>query len=205
MMNAEQDGIVCNGPMRGKQLTYALIEERIPPAKAITRAEAMAMLAKKYFTSHGPATLQDFSWWSGLSLTEAKSAFEQVKGGFTSEQTDGKVYWFDQSLASVSKGIKCTYFLPAYDEFMISYKDRSASLDPSATKATITNNGIFKPIIVIDGKVVGLWKRSIKKHSVLIETQYFNAGPKQQKRAISEAAKRYGEFLGMKVVITDHP
>ena len=205
MMNAEQDGIVCNGPMRGKQLTYALIEERIPPAMAITRAEAMAKLAKKYFTSHGPATLHDFSWWSGLSLTEAKSAFEPVRTEFASEQIDGKTYWFNENEELAKGKLKGTYFLPAYDEFLVSYKDRTASLHPSSTREIITSNGIFKPVVLVDGKVAGLWKRTIKKEHVDIEIQYLDAGTKIPQRALHTAANRYAGFMGVKAVIPDNP
>ncbi len=204
MMNAELDGVVCSGPMRGKQLTYTLIEERIPQVKAMAKEEALALLAKKYFTSHGPATLHDFSWWSGLSLGGAKAALEPVKNGFLSELIDGKEYWFAAGSTPANGGEKGVYFLPAYDEFLVSYKDRSASLHPSSTREIITSNGIFKPVVVVDGKIAGLWKRTVKKDGVDIEIQYLDASRKLPKRAISAAAKRYADFLGLEATISGH-
>lgn len=165
----------------------------------------MAKLAKKYFTSHGPATLHDFSWWSGLSLTEAKSAFEPVRTEFASEQIDGKTYWFNENEELAKGKLKGTYFLPAYDEFLVSYKDRTASLHPSSTREIITSNGIFKPVVLVDGKVAGLWKRTIKKEHVDIEIQYLDAGTKIPQRALHTAANRYAGFMGVKAVIPDNP
>ncbi len=200
MMNAELDGIVCNGTMRGKQFTYALLEEKIPAAKPITRQEALAALAKRYFTSHGPASLHDFAWWSGLSVADAKAGIAYVAEKLDSITIEGCTYWFKDTRIDNKVKPKGTYLLPAFDEFMVSYKDRSISLDPALVKDAITNNGIFRPIIVVEGKVVGLWKRLIKNDSVIIEPQYFYPVKKAQLRAIHEAAKKYGDYTGKKIV-----
>jgi hypothetical protein len=199
VMNAELDGVICNGARQGKQITYGLIEERIPPAKPLTKEEALVQLARRYFTSHGPATIRDFAWWSGLTLTDAWLALEMIKPGFQHAEIDGQVYWFDVSLSLENEVDETVFFLPAYDEFMVSYKDRTASLDPSIAKTTITGNGIFKPIIVIEGKVVGTWKRTFKKDKVLIETQYFYPPNKTQEEAVKAAAAGYGSFMQMEI------
>jgi hypothetical protein len=201
MMDAELDSLVCNGPMRGKQFTYALLHERVPAGKSLARIEALAELAKRYFSSHGPATLQDFGWWSGLALTDCKIALELVKNNFDSSVVDNQTYWFNPKNFQANGHSKTILFLPAYDEFMISYKDRSASLEPAVANETISGNGIFKPIIVEDGKVTGYWKRSFKKDSLVIESHYFKTNKKQQKKLAFKAAERYGNFLGMKTVV----
>ena len=200
MMNAELDGIVCNGAMRGKQFTYALLEEKIPAAKPFTRQEALAALAKRYFISHGPASLHDFAWWSGMSVADAKTAIELVSNHLDEITINGRSYWFKDVGIDNKVKPKGTYFLPAFDEFMVSYKDRSISLEPALVKEAITNNGIFRPIIVVDGKVVGLWTRAIKNDSVFIEAQYFYPVKKAQLEAIHEAAKKYGDYTGKKIV-----
>ena len=200
MMNAELDGIVCNGAMRGKQYTYALLEERIPAAKQLTRQEALATIAKRYFISHGPASLYDFSWWSGMSVADARAAIALVAHELDNITLDGRTHWFKDPGISDNAKPKSIYFLPAYDEFMVSYKDRSVCLDPSRTKETITNNGIFKPVVIVDGKVVGLWKRTTKKDSIHIEMQYFSPIKSTQMRGIHVAAKRYGDYNGKKIV-----
>ncbi len=200
MMNAELDGIVCNGVMRGKKLTYALLEEKIPPAKKLTRQEALATLAKRYFTSHGPATLHDFSWWSGMSLADARAGISFVAYELDNITLDGQVYWFKDRDVPALTGQKSIYFLPAFDEFMVSYKDRSLSLELSRTKETITNNGIFKPVIIIDGKVAGLWKRTSKKDRADIVIQYFSSIKGAQLKAVQEAGRKYEDYLAKKIV-----
>ncbi len=162
MFSAELNGTVCNGPMRGKQFTYALLEERVPKTKMLTKMEALAALGLRYFTSHGPATLQDFTWWSGLPAADARTALEMIKSSLIHEKTGDHVFWF-ADLPGAAETIQPIYILPAYDEFMISYKDRSASLDPKFFSSAITANGIFKPIIVVKGNVIGTWSREIKK------------------------------------------
>ncbi|MCW3110277.1 MAG: Winged helix DNA-binding protein [Segetibacter sp.] len=201
MLDAELDGLVCNGPMRLKQFTYALLDERVSETKLLTRNDALAELAKRYFTSHGPASLQDFSWWSGLSLSDSKLALEMVKNNFLSIKTDNQAYWFDSTESDTNDNSNNALFLPAYDEFMVSYKDRSASLAPEIAKHAISGNGIFKPIIVVDGRVIGWWKRAFEKDKVLIETHYFKSGKKLQKRVAFKAAERYGNFVGMKTIL----
>jgi hypothetical protein len=197
MFNAELNGTICNGPMRGKQFTYALLEERIPKTKSLSREEALSELSKRYFTSHGPATIQDFAWWSGLPAAEAKISLETIKANLISEKIDNQVFWFaDSSVAN--NPIRPIYFLPAYDEFIISYKDRTASLDSRFFSNAITNNGIFKPIIVVDGKVIGTWSRVIKKDRVIFKPQFFRSSMKLKKKEMMAAFQPFNKFLGMK-------
>jgi hypothetical protein len=201
MLDAELDGLVCNGPVRGKQFTYALLDEKIPMVKAMSKTDALTELAKRYFGSHGPATLQDFSWWSGLSLTNAALGLEAIKSTLHSAQVDKQTYWFNTLPSNEKNDFKNILFLPAFDEFMVSYKDRSASLAPSMANETITGNGIFKPIIVAEGKVVGWWKRTFKKDSVLLEAHYFNSTKKFPKQVALKAAEQYGNYLKMKTIV----
>jgi hypothetical protein len=200
MMNAELDGLVCNGVMRGKKFTYALLDERVASKISFTKEEALAELAKKYFTSHGPATLQDFVWWSGLSVSNARSALESIKPGLLSATVDSRIYYFFESDYE-SKRKKSIHFLPAFDEFIVSYKNRSASLDPSLLKKVVTGYSIFSPTIVIDGIVEGMWKRTIKKDTVTIETMLFKEMDKIRKQAIFKAAGAYGKYLELKTIV----
>ncbi|GHM98712.1 hypothetical protein WSM22_02020 [Cytophagales bacterium WSM2-2] len=200
MFDAELNNIVCNGPMRGKQFTYALMDERIPSTKVLTRDEALHTLAKKYFTSHGPATIQDFIWWSGLPTADARKGLESIKSTITSTKISEDTFWFPEP-PSKKIATPPLLFLPAYDEFMISYKDRTASLDPKFTEQTITGNGIFKPIIVVNGKVVGIWARVVKKGTVIVEPKFFRGAQKLSKKEMEETLSSYGEFLGLEVVV----
>jgi len=197
MFNAELNATVCNGPMRGKQFTYALLDERIPKTESFTRDEALARLSIKYFTSHGPASLQDFAWWSCLPSADAKRGLEMVKSKLMNTKIGDQTFWYDDSTRN-ERAIQPVYFLPAYDEFMISYKDRSASLAPKFFSNAITRNGIFKPIIVADGQVVGTWSREIKKEKVVFQAKFFRSLQKLNKTEMNTGFAPYKKFLGKK-------
>ena len=199
MLRAELEGIACNGKSTGNKKTYALLEHRVPKKKQIGKNESLALLAATYFNSHGPATLHDFSWWSGLTLTDARHGLEAVKRQFNCEQLDGQEYWFAEKIpAPAKKKPRGVHLLPAYDEFMISYKDRSASLNFENQKKSISINGIFNPIIVINGQITGLWKRTIKNDKVIVETEFFRSHNKTELNLIKKASEKYGHFLEKK-------
>jgi winged helix DNA-binding protein len=201
MFRAELEGIACNGIKRGKQFTYTLLDKRVPSCKILKKEEALAELAKRYFNSHGYATLRDFRWWSGLTAANAKMGLESIKSKLDSVKIDNQIYWVYQTSSTEIKGFESIHFLPAFDEFMVSYKDRSASLDAKMAKHTITSNGIFRPVIVVNGKVEGLWKRTLKKDHVLIEPFFFKVKNKPKKKALAESVNLYADFLGMKTII----
>jgi len=201
MFHAELDGIVCNGVRKGKNNTYALLSERVPKKKTVHREEALAMLAKRYFSSHGPATLKDFVWWSGLPVKDARNALEMVKPNFVSEIIGTETYWVSNSFSIPKKENQSVYLLPAFDEFLISYKDRSASFPLGNHKKAFTSNGIFRPVIVINGHVTGIWKRTIKKGTVLIEIDFFQAHSKSIKNLIEKEAESFGKFLDKKAEV----
>jgi len=201
MMNAEVDAIVCNGVMSGKKLTYALIDEKIPPGLVLTREEALATLAKRYFSSHAPATLPDFQWWSGLSMPDARAGLESIKNELQSFVVEGKTYFFEEKNLATLNSDPSVFFLPAFDEYIVSYKDRSTVFDPIWHKEAITSNGIFKPIIVVDGLVVGIWKRTVQKNKVVIEPIFFDPKDKLAIEAMEKATAGFGAFLGLGVEI----
>ncbi len=211
MMSAELDGVICSGPRRGKQFTYALLEERAPQARSLDRAEAIAELAKRYFSSHGPATIRDFVWWSGLTVKEAQLGIEAVTAALHRETITGRDYYFlapppagrvvtPSPLAGrVAPAKGCTaLLLPNYDEYLIAYKDRGAVVD-SARAANIVarSNGAFPHHLVIDGRLAGSWARTFKGNSVLIEVAPYKKLTPAQSRALMSAADCYGEFLGL--------
>jgi hypothetical protein len=200
MFSAELNGIVCNGSRRSKQFTYALLDERVPPTPMLNKEEALAELAKRYFTSHAPATLQDFIWWSGLQVKDARMGLESIKSNLISEKIDKQEYWLPNSVSFANNVHESLHLIPAYDEFTISYKDRTASLDPLFARHAMSGNGIFNPIIVENGKVIGIWKRSFKKESVNIDNQFFNTTTFSNHFKMEEAKLKYAQFLGMKSV-----
>jgi hypothetical protein len=169
LFHAEVDAIVCSGtPKSGKQ-TYALLDDRAPETKKHDRETSLAMLAKRYFTSRGPATLKDFTWWSGLKITEARQALLMVQKDFSSADIDGQTYYFNHVLREVEIPSGTVHRLPAFDEYIIAYADRSAVIAAEHSSKAIYSNGIFRPTILRDGIVVGTWKTVGKQ----IEESYF--------------------------------
>ncbi|MDD2306031.1 MAG: winged helix DNA-binding domain-containing protein [Prolixibacteraceae bacterium] len=201
LMDAEIDGIICSGGIQGKNQAYALLAERVPVKKTFSREESLALLVKKYFTSHGPATLPDFVWWSGLPVAEARKALEMNKTILNSEIIDNETYWFANSVDMPSTLHDSVYLLPAFDEYLISYKNRSSAITLENHTKAISNNGIFRPIIVVNGQISGLWKRTIKKDSVLIELDHFRPHNKKEIGLIENAAEMFGHFTGRKVEV----
>lgn len=200
LLRAAQDQLICFGVPRGKQQTFTLLDEWIPPTKKLARDEALAELARRYFSSHGPALLADFVWWSGLTIKEARVGIELAKAQLDHATIDGKNYWFGTALSISKADAPSLYLLPGFDEFMLGYTDRSASLDaPDAKKIHPGGNGVFSPTIVIDGKVTGTWKRTFKKGAVVIEMVGFRPLNSAEQQAFRAAAQRYGEFLGLPV------
>jgi hypothetical protein len=201
LVRAELDGVVCSGPLKGNKLTYALLAERVPVKKAITRDEALATLATKYFKSHCPASLRDFVWWSGLTITDARKAFQLIQSDFVSETIGNETYLFTNNFPNTPPANLSVQLLPAFDEYLIAYANRSAALEGIDNKKTISDNGIFRPIIVINGQVRGLWKRTTKKDKVFIETEHFQPFDTKTIKAIDQEIERYGIFLDKKTEI----
>ena len=200
IMSAELDGIICSGPRRGKQFTYALLEERAPKVKAWTHEEALAELTRRYFATRGPATLHDFTWWSGLTMADAKEGIESVKSQFVSEAIDGKTYWFDGAVSPVKEKHLTAHLLPNYDEYFIGFKDRSA-IGEVAKQANIKANdpSFLAHVIILDGQLVGGWRRTLKKDAVRVEYTLITELTKLQETAVDQAASQYGEFLQLTV------
>jgi hypothetical protein len=201
LMWAELDGVICSGATKGKKVTYALLEERVLKTDLPSREEALARLAKKYFSSHGPATVKDFTWWSGLSAREASHAFELVKLNLNPETIYGQTFWSLHTPPLPPAVKDMAILLPAFDEFIISYTDREAALPLENFSMSVSSNGIFRPIIVVNGQVTGIWKRTIQKGKVLVETNFFQPPEKTTLALIEEAARKYGNFLGMEIEI----
>ena len=202
MMHAELDGLVCNGRMKGKQITYALLEERVSkPKTKLSKEESLAKLALRYFESHGPATLLDFSWWSGFPPTTCKLILSAIELQLNSTEIDNQIYWFKKDVSHETNFRESVHFLPAFDEILISYKSREASILLEHQPKAFNNNGIFKPIILENGKVIGTWKRTIKKDYAKIETQFFNTPESSKKEILFEGIKAFENYLETKVVI----
>jgi len=203
LMRAELEGIICSGARRGKQFTYALLEERVPQVKKLERDEALVELVKRYFTSRGPATMKDFVVWSGLTMSDVKRGIEMLKPKLEHDEIDGQTYWFADSEFSELGPSKTAHLLPIYDEYVMGYKDRSAMLGALEAEQPNASNIAFDNIIVIDSMLIGSWKRTLSKSEVLVETNFNIPLTKTVQQAVAAAVERYGKFLGLSSVMVE--
>lgn len=199
VMQAELDAVICSGPRRGKYFTYALFDERVPSARTLSRDAALAELARRYFTSHGPAQLHDFAWWSGLTVSDSRAGIAMVEQDLERTVVDGKTYWCAASRARVARS-RTAYLLPLYDEFLIAYRDRSASVDRSRWTRKVVRDPFSAPIVVED-RVVGGWRRVIKEDRVIVTLTPFESLDADDTRAVGSAARAYARFFGLGVEI----
>jgi hypothetical protein len=185
-------GIICLGPRQGKQDTYTLLEEWLPKSKGIAREEALVSLTERYFQSHGPATLKDYTFWSGLNITEARTGFEQIREKLTKVEVNGRHYWMAGNYSDADGSFDNSYLLAGFDEYLLGYQDRSLILDASVAKQVILQNGIFKPVIVAHGRITGTWNRVTEKGNTRIETNLFDDAA--YRIDITNEIKRYISF-----------
>lgn len=202
ILRAELDAIVCSGALRGKQFTYALLDDRVPRAPTLERDEALAELTRRYLSSHGPARPQDFAWWSGLTVTDAKAGIEIVRPHLRQETVDGNTHWFAARRRTTRLKAPIIHLLPNYDEYFIAYKDHSSLVDSSLEKALKRNTDtLMAHIVVLNGKVVGGWRRAIKKDEVVIKTSLLKKLARPELDALAIAAEQYGRFIGKSVTL----
>lgn len=203
LLHAELEALVCSGPRDGKQFTYALLEERVPAAPPRSREDGLAELTRRYFSSHGPAQLADFVWWSGLRTGDARAGIEMLGPRLVRESIDGATYWFVPNDGAPRPASRAAHLLPIYDEFLIAYKDRSASyVAPAATQRPAGNIAFTSPL-VLGGRVVATWRRAqAGDGGVDVAVQPFAALGPAARRAVSRAANHYAAFLGQPVRVT---
>lgn len=203
LIHAELEGVICSGARRGKQFTYARLDERAPQSKSLVRDEALAELTKRYFASHGPATAQDFAWWSGLTQADVKAGLNLVQPELDREQFEGRTYWrFPSTTAgtptTAGAALSSAALLPAYDEYTVAYKDRSAILDPTVVQQV--GSAVIDKVFVVDGQAIGNWRRILTKDAVIVECTPFGPWRATHQDAFVLAAQRYGEFLELPVL-----
>ena len=203
MMNAELEGIVCSGARKGKQFTYASLETRAPRAKTLTRDEALGELARRYFTSHGPATLRDYVWWSGLIVGDAKRGIEIAGSALEREVLDDRTYWSAPSTRSVPRAAWGAHLLPNYDEYLVAYRDRDAVVGgvargPAAAKPR--GSDVFAHSLIVEGRLAGSWTRTTGRDEVTLDVVSYRRLTPLERRNVSAAAERHGRFMKKAVV-----
>lgn len=188
MMHAELEGLICSGPREGLQFTYALLDERAPAARTVNREAALEELSRRYFASRGPATAQDFASWSGLTLTDARAGLESLGLDFERETYAGRIHAYKPAGRGIRSAKGFAFLMPDYDEYVMSYKDRSALR--TTKKLTLAYNRV----IIADGQIVGSWQRSFAGGSVSIETDCRVPPASTMARLLARATRRFAAF-----------
>lgn len=201
-----QIGVTCIGPNAGTEQTFVLLSDWARKQRTLSPDQALAELALRYFRSHGPVTQQDFMGWTGLSAAEAKRGIAMVERQLVALPWEGKTLLMSRSVfetTTTDSEVDATPMvrvLPGFDEYLLGIKDRSLAV-PAAYKDRIIpgGNGIFMPTLVVDGVVVGTWKRTVKKREVLVEPMPFRNLTRPVRGAFEEAFAAYGQYLGVGV------
>ena len=194
------EGILCFGPHQGKQPTFALLDQWLPKTRDLSGDEALGEIATRYFASHGPATLKDFAGWTSLPIGEARRGIEVAGTHLAKTIVSNNNYWHSPNIRIDNQA--SAFLLPGFDEFMLGYKDRSPALIAEhAHKIVPGGNGMFKPTIVIDGQVVGTWKKIERRTGAQLELDAFESFDDTHRARLERAVKRYGDFLDLSVTI----
>ena len=200
LMRAELDGLICSGPRRGKQFTYALLDERVPATVALGREEALAELARRYYTSHGPATAHDLARWASLTLEDVRAGLAANASHLQSEEVEGQMYWYDPTLppaVASSGGEPIAYLLSIYDEYVIGYKEWSAIVNAEDAGRLRSLANDLTSVVLVDGRIVGTWKRAIDRRRVTVTLRPLRPLNPTEMDAVAAAANQMGAFLNL--------
>ncbi len=204
---AEKDAVIVSGPRRGRQFTYALLDERAPASPELDRPSALAELARRYFRGHGPARLRDFCWWSGLAMADARAAIElaRITGRPPEEGGDA---WFDAAWEPVTAGRRRppAHLLPNFDEYTVAYRDRADLTHPGhpLEPGLLSFGSVLANVVIVDGLVRGTWRRALARGAVRIEIRAFGRLTAREANAVEAAGRSLGAFLGPPAEVTWH-
>ena len=190
------EGTLCLAGRSGKQHTFALLDEWLPGSPPLEREAALAELAARYFTSHGPATIQDLMWWAGITARDANAALEMARARLSHEAIGRREYWWGARMRRRTQGPVTPHvkLLPAFDEYTVAYEDRELLLDGTEK---MTPMGVLGPVVVVDGSVTGTWKRTLDRQGVLLTVKALRRLSRAENAALAEAVREYGRFLGL--------
>ena len=194
LVRSEIEGLLCSGEMQGREATWALLSERVPAICPLTPDEALKQLAIKYFRSHSPASLEDFVWWSGLPKTQCKKALTLIANEIEETKVEEETMYLYHNTLDCPDYARKVLLLPPYDEYLIGYKSRWVALEKKHTAKAHNNFGIFKPVILHEGRVVGNWKASIDKQAENLLTELFAEKSKVKQQSLQDAINQFVEF-----------
>jgi hypothetical protein len=198
MMHAELDGVVCSGPRVDRQFTYALLDARAPEASTMGRDGALGELARRYFTSRGPASLRDYTWWSGLTAADARRGIDIAGSSLASDTIEGRTFWSGARPASpaVKRSAGDAHLLPNYDEYLIAYRDREAVIGGArGTPLKPRDSDVFAPAMIVAGRLAGTWSRTVERDTIAVDVVSYRRLTPGDRDAVAAAVARYGRFM----------
>jgi hypothetical protein len=202
VLRAELEGIICSGARRGAQFTYALLESRAASATSRTRDESLVELATRYFATRSPATVQDFAWWSGLTMSDARRAVQLADSTLVTEDIGGREYWSNPSARADAIDGPIVHLLPNYDEYFIGFKDRSAIAERVKSRDLSKGpSGLVAHIVTVDGQLAGGWRRVVRKGTTFVRVNLLTRLRGAERRALEDAVESLGVFLGTPVTL----
>jgi hypothetical protein len=200
LQRAALDGLICLDQPQGRESTYTLLAEQISPGRELAGEAALAELARRYFASHGPAAAADFIWWSGLPAADARRGIAAIQSSLVAIQEEGRDYWLVEPETEPPEIVSPTaHCLPPFDEYLLGYKERSAALHPDHVKQVNAGGGLPKPALILDGKVVGVWKRTKKKRALQVSRELFRRLSAGESTAVTQAIEQFAQFCEMPV------
>ena len=197
LMDAELDGLICSGARKGKQFSYALLEERAPLQIDLDGEAALGELTRRYFLSRGPATPADFAWWGGMTLGQARRGLEIVGKELERVTVEGVEYWC-RGIGGEAE-MPEVVLLPGYDEYTVGYKDRAAIVPAEFAKETFYG---LKPVVLVRGQVAGMWKRTVEKGKVVVEVSALGKWRKGTMPLVKKETRRFGTFVDGEFVVS---
>ena len=194
---AELEGVICSGALSGKRHTYALLEERAPQALELSADDALTELTLRYFTSHGPATIKDFAWWSSLKVSDIKRGLEMVGPEITSVEVGGRTYWYRSGSRKPALTSSVVHLLQAYDEYIVAFSETKGLLNLTGIARSLADRTLYLGVVMLDGQVAGHWKRTVAKSAVRFEVALYRPFNGKPKESLEREVEEHGRFLGL--------
>ena len=203
LIHCELEAVIGSGGLAGKQHAYALLDGRVPAGGRFDRDDALVELVRRYLTSHGPASVKDMSWWSGLTMADLRKALELLDDEVRSETVDGIALWSIASEDSPPPVARGAHLLQTYDELVVGYTESRFMGDSGAEKARAAWSDRTYPsgVLLLNGRIGGHWRRTIEQTEVPIEVHLYQKPKLADTKALGAAAARLGRFLGMSVTL----
>jgi hypothetical protein len=203
LQHAALEGLICHGPPQGREPTYVLLADWVQPGDSLPRDEALARLAERYFASHGPAQLQDLSWWSGLPAADGRQSLASARSSLVRMRVEGKELWAGHE-RQPSDALPGAHLLPPFDEYLLGYKDRTLAVEPGYARRVNAGGGMPRPAILVNGKVAGVWKPTTRDNVIQVAAELFYPLDERETKALQEAAHRFGAFRQAPVEMVPH-